>query len=93
MTKFYTQKETVQAYLDLHKNEFFPRPSDNTIMANMIGGVYGECRCENESTGLYEIASGVQMPVSAWEHLKNGGAVTVSGRRYSDLKKQGENND
>tara|TARA_R110000824_G_scaffold72708_2_gene185432 strand:- start:95 stop:322 length:228 start_codon:yes stop_codon:yes gene_type:complete len=38
-------------------------------------------------------ASGVQMPVSAWEHLKNGGAVTVSGRRYSDLKKQGENND
>jgi hypothetical protein len=55
MTKFYTQKETVQAYLDLHKNEFFPRPNDNTIMANMIGGVYGECRCENESTGLYEI--------------------------------------
>ena len=38
-------------------------------------------------------ASGVQMPVSAWEHLKNGGAVTVSGRRYSDLKKQGEKND
>ena len=31
-------------------------------------------------------ASGVQMPVSAWKHLKNGGAVHVSGRRYSDLK-------
>ena len=31
-------------------------------------------------------ASGVQIPISAWEYLKNGGAVTVSGRRYSDLR-------
>jgi len=47
--------KTVQAYLDLHKNEFFPRHSDDTILSNMIGGVYGECRCENAETGLYEI--------------------------------------
>ena len=40
-------KEIVEAYLDLHKKEFFPRPSDGTILSNMIGGVYGECRCEN----------------------------------------------
>lgn len=44
--------EIVQAYLDLHKDEFFPRPSDETIFNNIIGGLYGECRCEN---GEYEI--------------------------------------
>ena len=49
------KKETVQAYLDLHKNEFFPMPDYETVFANMIGDVYGECRCENEKTGLYEI--------------------------------------
>jgi len=54
-TTLETKAEIVQAYLDLHKNEFFPRPSDDTILANMIGGVYGECRCENAETGVYEI--------------------------------------
>ena len=47
--------EIVQAYLDLHKDEFFPRPTDETIFNNMIGDVYGECRTENAETGLYEI--------------------------------------
>ena len=47
-----TKSEIVQAYLDLHKNEFFPRPTDETIFNNIIGGLYGECRCEN---GEYEI--------------------------------------
>tara|TARA_R110000824_G_scaffold386290_1_gene581169 strand:- start:16 stop:294 length:279 start_codon:yes stop_codon:yes gene_type:complete len=49
------KQETVQAYLDLHKNEFFPLPDYESVFTNMIGGVYGECRCENEKTGLYEI--------------------------------------
>ena len=47
--------EIVKAYLDLHKEEFSPRPSDETIFNNMIGDVYGECRCENAETGEYEI--------------------------------------
>jgi hypothetical protein len=31
-------------------------------------------------------ASGIQMPESAWNHLKDGGSVIISGNRYSDLK-------
>ena len=31
-------------------------------------------------------ATGVQMPENAFDHLLNGGAVTVSGNRYSNLK-------
>ena len=31
-------------------------------------------------------ATGIQMPESAFNHLLNGGAVTVSGNRYSNLK-------
>jgi len=30
--------------------------------------------------------SGIQMPESAWNHLKDGGSVIISGNRYSDLK-------
>lgn len=30
--------------------------------------------------------SGIQMPESAWDHLKDGGSVIISGNRYSDLK-------
>ena len=56
----HNKTEIVKGYLDLHKDEFFPRPSDDTILANMIGGVYGECRADfdpvlNTETGLYEI--------------------------------------
>ena len=50
-----SKKQTVQEFLNLHKNEFFPLPDYQTVFANMIGNVYGDCRCENEKTGLYEI--------------------------------------
>jgi|TARA_R110000824_G_C14914205_1_gene646985 hypothetical protein len=47
--------DIAQEYLDLHKDPFYPHPSLTAVFNNIIGGVYGECRCENEKTGLYEI--------------------------------------
>ena len=49
------KKETVQAFLDLHKNEFLPMPDYVTIFSNMIGGVYGECRQVFDDKQLYEL--------------------------------------
>jgi hypothetical protein len=54
------KKETVEAYMACHKEGVWyvdPMPHYETVFANMVGGVYGECRpaFEDGKFGLYEI--------------------------------------
>lgn len=52
------KKETVEAYMACHKEGVWyvdPMPHYETVFANMVGGVYGECRAVLEDAGVYEI--------------------------------------
>lgn len=70
--------ETVQAFLDLHKNEFLPMPDYVTIFSNMIGGVYGECRRVSDNQNLYELE------ISGNE-TKSGNPVLFTFRDFQEM--------